>query len=318
MTRAPRRAGFSLVELLAAMTIGLLVLGAATSFAVNAWVTQSRSQASEDTTRRGRYIAMSLQRDVGEVGMLVPSSPRFGALVVNGDTIGMLRVPTRDTALPPAYLLRWNAASPPPAGTGTCGANCLDVRKRSGRVDIAPGDVFLIRDDGTGSQRVLLASSVNDIAPADTTAPVQVTFLEGVPRLWRWPSQLDSTISVPNSSVLKLAVAVYYRVGDNLMRASRFDPTGQLMPELVASGVSAFDASVYFANGTQADSAFPEDSLRDLCQVASVRAMTQLTTDRPADPRVAASGMVTRPLDMTFLARNLLFQRRARRGRPCA
>ncbi|MCU0622415.1 MAG: prepilin-type N-terminal cleavage/methylation domain-containing protein [Gemmatimonadaceae bacterium] len=311
------RRGFTLVELLAAMTIGLLVLGAATSFAINAWITQSRSQASEDTTRRGRYLATSLQRDVGEVGVFVSSSLRFGSLVVNGDTIGMLRVPTRDTSLSPSYLLRWNVASPPAAGVGTCGTHCLEVRKRSGRVEIAPGDLFLIRDDGTGSQRVLLATTVNDPNPTDTLAAVRVTFLNGVTRLWRWPSQMDSTISVPNSTVQKLAVAVYYRDGNSLMRASSFNSAGQLVPELMAAGISGFEASVFFANGTQADSAFPGDSLRNFCQVASVRALAQLTTDRPADPRIANSALVTRPMEMTFLARNLVYQRNARRGRPC-
>jgi prepilin-type N-terminal cleavage/methylation domain-containing protein len=43
--------GFTLVELLAAMTIGLLILGAASSFAINTWRTQSRGQAGK--TPRG-------------------------------------------------------------------------------------------------------------------------------------------------------------------------------------------------------------------------------------------------------------------------
>jgi prepilin-type N-terminal cleavage/methylation domain-containing protein len=316
-TSRPARAGFTLVELLAAMTIGLVVLAAATGFALNTWRVQSRGTANEDVTRRGRYVSTSLQRDVGEVGVLIPSSPRFGTVLVFNDTLAMIRVPTRDTVVAPEYLLAWDTASPPAPGTGTCGASCFEVRKRNGRVELEAGDLVLIRDSGSGSRRLLITSAVNDPTPTDTLGVVRITVRNDIDTLFRWPSGLDSTITVQASSLQRVSLAAYYRDSTNLFRATRFDDNGDFVPEVLAPGVVDWQVRAVFNNGTEADSITPSDTLQDFCQVASVRAIARFTADRPADPRVANQVSAQRPYNMTYVARNLVYQRNARRGRPC-
>ncbi|MCU0623620.1 MAG: prepilin-type N-terminal cleavage/methylation domain-containing protein [Gemmatimonadaceae bacterium] len=314
-----RRSGFTLVELLAAMTIGLLILGAASSFAINTWRTQSRGQAGEDTTRRARYLGTSLQRDIGEVGVLVNSRPAFGTVQLFNDTLAMIRVPTRDTVVSPTYLVR-NLSPTPPLGEGTCGTDCLDIGKRGGRVEIQTGEVFLLNVPGNVN-RLLLATNVTDPSPSDTNATVRIRFLNTLDSLFHWPARLTGVQLTSGASVQRLALAAYFRDRSTdttiLMRATEINTSGQFVPTILTTGVLGFEAQVQFANGTFADNAFPADAARDFCAISNVLISATLTTDRPADPRIAASAAVTRPFAWNYVARNLVFQRNARRNRPC-
>lgn len=319
MRRSANRRGFTLVELIAAMTIGLLILGAASSFAINTWRTQSRGQAGEDTTRRARYLGTSLQRDIGEVGVLVPSRPAFGTVNLFNDTLALIRVPTRDTVISPTYLVR-NLSPLPAVGAGTCGTDCLDIGKRGGRVEIQTGEVFLLNVPGN-IYRLLLATAVTDANPSDTNATVRITFQNSLDSLFHWPARLTGVQLSNGASVQRLALAAYFRDRSTdttvLMRASQINTSGQFVPTVLTTGILGFDVQVQFNNGTSADNAFPADLNRDYCSVSNVVVNATLTTDRPADPRIQASASVTRPFQWNYVARNLIFQRNARRNRPC-
>jgi prepilin-type N-terminal cleavage/methylation domain-containing protein len=312
----PRRAGFTLVELIAAMTIGLIVLASATSFAINTWITQSRGAASEDISRRARYLGMSFQRDIGEVGVAVKSRPMFSSLIISGDTVGLLRVPTRDTVQTPTYFAKVTTA--PPVGQGTCGANCVDVIKNGLRgVEIRAGEVFLVDDQGTNEKRVLLALTVTDPAPTDTTQPVRITYLTGRDSLYRWYSKIDAGINWSQVQVKRLALALYFRDSTNLFRAERIASDGTFSRELLASGVSDFQANYIFVNGTEADFATPGSATQNYCQIAAIRFRATVTTDRPSDPRVARAASSNRVLQWVIAARNLIYERNALRGANC-
>lgn len=314
------RRGFTLVELLAAMTIGLLILGAASTFAINTWRTQSRGQAGEDTTRRARYLGTSLQRDIGEVGVLVNSRPAFGTVNLFNDTLAMIRVPTRDTVISPQYFLR-NLSPSPAIGQGTCGADCIEIGKRGGRVEIQAGEVFLLNAPGNVS-RVMLATTVVDPAPSDTNATVRIVFLNTLDSLFHWPARLTGVQLSAGASVQRLGLAAYFRSrgADTtvLMRSTQFNSVGQFIPTILTTGVLDFHAQIQFGNGAIADAAVPADTARNYCAISNVLVNSRLTTDRPADPRIAASAAVTRSFQWNYVARNLVFQRNARRNRPCA
>jgi hypothetical protein len=260
-----------------------------------------------------------LQRDVGEVGVLVDSRPAFGTVNLFNDTLAMIRVPTRDTAPSPSYMLS-NLAPLPALGQGTCGAACIDVAKRGGRVEIQSGEVFLLLATGNVS-RVLLATNVNDLNPADTTALVRITFQNTLDSLFHWPARITGIQLTAGASVRRLSLAAYFRnrSGDTtvMMRAARMNTSGEFVPEILTTGVLSWDTQIQFGNGTLANNATPADTARNFCAISNVRVDATLTTDRPADPRVAASAAVTRPFQWTYVARNLVFQRNARRGRQC-
>ena len=89
---ARSRAGFTLIELILALMIGLVVLTTATALTAATWQSVRGSAIRDDVTRSARYIGVTLQRDVQETGVDLASSVDFGTLSVRNDTIVILRV----------------------------------------------------------------------------------------------------------------------------------------------------------------------------------------------------------------------------------
>ena len=96
--RLRARAGFTLLELILALTIGLVVLATSTALTAATWQSVRGATLRDGVTRNARYIAVTLQRDVQETGVDLSSSVDFGALAVWADTIAILRVPYAPTA----------------------------------------------------------------------------------------------------------------------------------------------------------------------------------------------------------------------------
>jgi hypothetical protein len=121
--------------------------------------------------------------------------------------------------------------------------------------------------------------------------------------------------------VRRLSLAAYFRDRSTdttiLMRAARITTAGLFVPEILTTGVLRWDVQVQFANGALNPGAIAADPARNFCEISNVIVDATLTTDRPADPRIASSAAVTRPFQWNYVARNLVFQRNARRGRPC-
>ena len=63
MTKSRR--GFTIVELLLSMTIALVVITGATEFTVSSWKTRRGWTTRESFDRGGRFVGLSLARDVG-------------------------------------------------------------------------------------------------------------------------------------------------------------------------------------------------------------------------------------------------------------
>ncbi len=150
--------GFTLVELLIALTVGVIVLSAALSFAVTTWRTVEGNEVREQAYRNGRFIGMSLERDMQTVGVGIASTISFGTLAVWADTIVILSVPFTPSESPPYDLA-------PPAGTdnplspgGTCGTYCLDLAADAkGKFELEAGNLARLQINDT--RRLILISS---------------------------------------------------------------------------------------------------------------------------------------------------------------
>ncbi|HSR91512.1 MAG TPA: prepilin-type N-terminal cleavage/methylation domain-containing protein, partial [Gemmatimonadales bacterium] len=135
MTRRVLRSeeGFTLVEVMIAVVIGVIVLMAATGLALVTGRSLVGTRLRDGITRNARYVALSLQRDLEEAGVGVESQTNFGTVGVWNDTLVILRVPYN-----PNEAAVYNLVPPPPppinplAPGGTCGATCLDLANPGG------------------------------------------------------------------------------------------------------------------------------------------------------------------------------------------
>ena len=85
--------GFTLIELVFAMIIGLVVLSASLGFAVTTLRSVEGNAIREQVQRNARFIALSLERDMQSTGVGIASLPWWGSLAVYNDTIAVVSVP---------------------------------------------------------------------------------------------------------------------------------------------------------------------------------------------------------------------------------
>ncbi len=93
LKRTKANRGFTLIELIISLSLGLIVIGAATSFAVTTLRTVGASEIRENVARNARFVALSLERDLQQTGVGIESTLAFGTLRVVNDTIIIFRVP---------------------------------------------------------------------------------------------------------------------------------------------------------------------------------------------------------------------------------
>lgn len=301
------RRGFTLVELLIALVIGVIVLTAATSVASSMFRNVDGVRVRENVSRQGRFVGMSLDRDLSETGVELPSSISFGSLAVRNDTLSILSVPF-DPDVAPVYRL----VAPPdtvpllPPG-GSCGALCLNLRGATPGADVRleAGDVALL--SAGGSRRLILVEAVSPVV--DSTMVV----LADIGSLLFRPATFSGGLRLPRgaTSVQRLRAVTYWLENGVLMRADRFGPDGKLLGAPMADGVDSFTVRLVFTDGDIADAADPGDSddSNDYDDIVSVLVRLKLRADtsgvnRPADgkPRI-------RDYEWRFSPRNLIYER---------
>ena len=139
------RDGFTMVELLVSLTVGLIVVAASLSFAVSTFQGAEGNTLREEVYRSARFIGMSLHRDVQTAGVGIESTQLFGTLNTFNDTVVVLHVPW-DPQPAPAHSLEASfmpPGNPLPPG-GTCGTLCVDLAyDASGSWDFAAGGTLL-------------------------------------------------------------------------------------------------------------------------------------------------------------------------------
>lgn len=294
------RAGFTLLELIIALTIGLIVLTTATALAASTWQSVRGVTLRDGVARNARYMAVTLQRDMQETGVDLNSSPDFGTLAIFGDTIVILRVPYAPTPSNEYGLDFANFAN------GVCGATCLDISTAAfggGVPDFVAGDILAVTINTT--RRLVYVTSVSAV-----TGGYRVRF-NAATRLLHHAAGIGGVAVAPGTIVQKLGVVMYYRTGTQLMRATRLSAALAPQGETIATGVQVFTPRLVFTDNSivaQADSGSDANATNDYDDIAALRIQATIQGDR-TDPRVNGGQPVIKQLQWWFAPRNLIYER---------
>jgi prepilin-type N-terminal cleavage/methylation domain-containing protein len=294
------RAGFTLLELIIALSIGLVVLTTATALAAGTWQSVRGVTLRDGVTRNARYVAATLQRDVQETGVDLSSAADFGTLATYGDTIVILRVPYAPAA-PTQYGI-----NPANFANGVCGAACLDISTGAGNPvpDFVAGDLARVQISNT--RRLIYVTAVSAVAGG-----YRVRF-NAATRLLHHAAGLGGVVvTAAGTFVQKVGVVMYYRTGTQLMRATSLSAGLVPQGELIATGVQLFTPRLVFTDGNvvaQADSGTDANATNDYDDIAALRVAATIQGDR-TDPRVNNGQPVIKQLQWWFAPRNLIYER---------
>jgi hypothetical protein len=296
--RVRSRAGFTLLELILAFSLGVLVLTTATALTANTWQSVRGAEIRDGVTRNARYIGVTLQRDVQETGVDLSSSVDFGTLAVWNDTIAILRVPYAPT--PPAQY----ALSPANFPTGVCGVACLDIQTGGAAPQLAVGDLARVQVNNV--RRLIYVTAVD---PVNGGHRVQFA---NTPTLLDHDGGIQGLAITPAGAfVQRLGVVVYWRENGRLLRATRLNPDLSLQGETVATGVEGLTARLIFTDGTEAaraDDGSDGNAGNDFDDITGLRVEALLQGER-VDPRINGGRPVRRQLEWWFAPRNLIYER---------
>jgi prepilin-type N-terminal cleavage/methylation domain-containing protein len=305
------RRGFSLIELIVALTLGVIVLGAAIGYLLREMRSLAGGEIRQSVSRNGRYIGISLRHDIQKAGIDIESTTVFGTVKSwpgdDGDTLVILYVPYQPEPAPVHPLVPPVGSDDPLTGDGTCGSRCLDLlRGPSSPLEIEPGDLARLQVRAT--RRLILIEDVDDA----TDSTFEATFTEA-PLILRQEAGLSGSLQLTRSGtfVQKLVPIIYYVDGQQqLRRAVRLDLDGSPEGDILAYGVERFEVKLVFADGEELDQANPADTddSNDYDDIVAVRVSVTVVADR-ADPRVNRGELVSRDYEWTISPRNLRYQR---------
>jgi len=299
------RGGFTLVELLISLTVGLVVVAASLSFAISTFSGVEGNELREEVYRNGRFIGMSLTRDLQTAGVGIESQREFGTLHTFADTLALLYVPFEPTLAPAHQMLPPPSSPNPLPPGGTCGALCLDLEyDASGGYDLQPGD--LARLQSATQRRLILITGVQDLGTR-----FQIQFLGGTELLDR-PAAFAGGLQLDRSatSVQELRSVVYFVEDSTLFRAQSFDASGNLQAAPMAPGVIEWDTWLLFTDGDTlaAGDASDADLTNDFDDLLGTLIRARVATTR-ADIRVADGGLFFRDFEWSVMPRNLMYER---------
>lgn len=295
------RAGFTLVELMIAMIVGLVVLAAATAVVASTWRGVAGGRMREGLERNARFINEALNRDLSETGVGIASSVQFGSLSVRNDTIVILSVPYANGAAAAPHTFQYGGA-PLAAATGSCGTYCVDVDTVTW--DLATNDVALLQ--ANNERRLIQVTNVTR-----SGAVASVTFRPDTVML-QHEGAYARALTLPNNgvAVTKMQFVAYWVESGKLMRAQAMNADGTPAGELIATGVDSIRVRLVFSNGAEATTANPLDGNgdNDWDDILAVRVLVWLQSD-PTDLRVNNGQPVTRAYGWWFAPRNLRYEK---------
>lgn len=309
----PRRSsalGFTLIELIIALMLGVVIMSAAITFLITHLRTLEGADIRENVNRNGRYIGVLLRRDIQAAGIDIESTTNFGTVAVwpgaPNDTLMILYVPFIPTSSP-IHDIDTTLVSEPPLGVGTCTPDpCISVLKESAAVfDIVPLDLARLQVQGT--RRLILVNQVNEL----DCCTVDVSF-SSMDSLFHQPSGLDNLQVKLNGTFMQRLMPLIYYVDaqDQLIRAQRLYADGSPDGDVVAQGVEEFEVTLVFADGdtlTQANAVDSDDS-NDYDDIVGVRVRVTVMADR-ADPRVNGGQLLRRTYEWQMSPRNLRYEK---------
>jgi prepilin-type N-terminal cleavage/methylation domain-containing protein len=309
-TRKSGRTGYTIIELLMALTLGAIILSAAISLLISQLRTLQGGDIREDVARNARYIGISIRHDVQAAGTEISSTTMFGTTAVwpgtYGDTLMVLNVPYLPDPAPPHDIAPPPGANNPLDPGGTCGARCIDVyTDPEVPFDINIGD--LARLQVAEERRLILIENVTEVD--DSTMSLTWTEADS---LLRQPAGLSEGLRLDRygTYVQKLSPTVYYLDDKgNLRRAVRLNMDGSPDGWVLAFGVEEFDASLMFEDGDINEEAIPfdADDSNDYDDIVAVIIRATLRAERE-DPRVNEGELLRRTFEWTVAPRNLRYE----------
>ena len=299
--RLRRRAGgYTLIELMIAIVVGVLVLSSATSLALTTFRSMSGLQMRDGIDRNARFVGLTLQRDLAETGVDLPSLADFGALAVWNDSIAILRVPYDPTAAPSYALSTANVSN------AQCGLACVEINTGGAVPALAVGDVARLQLNQ--QRRLILISGVT----ATANNAYRITFA-GLGTIIHHPSGMLTGLTTANAAsayVQRLQPVIYWRQGTQLLRATRLNADASFAGEVLADGVQSFTASLIFSDGDEAATANPGDAdgSNDYNDISGIRVRAVMQSER-SDARVNGGVPLSRNYEWFMAPRNLIYER---------
>jgi prepilin-type N-terminal cleavage/methylation domain-containing protein len=304
-----RRGGFTIVELLISLTVALVVLSAATAFAMTSWESRRGWTLREGVDRNARFIGMAVGRDAAEAGIDIESTPVFGSIGTFADTLSVLSVPY-EPLVAPTYrfdAMDTDTINPLPPG-GNCGTYCLSFQKQDGTFNLREGD--LARLQVGGERRLLLITGTSSLS----SDHFSIEFLP-VDQILGRPAGLGDSLRIDRfgTAIQKLKAVAYWYDPEKraVMRSERLSSsTGAPIGEVLADGVDEWAASLIFEGGAEharydgADT----DSTNDGHRIMAVKVRAKVMAAR-VDPVVNGGEPVYRWYEWRVAPRNLMYEK---------
>jgi len=296
--------GFTVVELVFALAVGLIVLTGALSVLVTTYKSSGGGEVREEVYRNARFVGMSLERDLQTTGVGINTTSSFGTLAVWNDTIVTLRIPYSPNQAPVHNLVPPAGTNNPLAAGGTCGTYCVDVQKGPGAFDLKAGD--LARLQVASTLRLILVSGV----VVKDTGTMSVTFTSDTFLLHNWAGLAQGLkLDRYATFVQKLSPVVFWDQSNQVWRAEQVNVGGSLKGAVIAYNVPTLKDSLIFANSLVAASADPTgvDTTRTFDKVTGVVIHATATASRP-DPRINSGQLFKHSYAWRFSPRNLMWR----------
>jgi len=303
--------GFTMVELIIALSLGVIVLGAAVAYVIREIRTLTGNEIRDSLTRNGRYVGVSLRHDVQRAGIGIESTMSFGTVAVwpglRGDTLVILHVPYVPQVAPAHTIVPPPGEDNPLPPGGTCGARCIEVRKDPGLpLELQAND--LARLQVAETRCLILIEEIRETS--DTSVALEFTAADSI---LRQPAGLTGGLRLDRygTYVQKLVPIIYYLDDEEqLIRAHRLNRDGSPAGDILAYDVERFDARLVFADGDELERAAPgdEDNSNDYDDIVAVRVLVTVKADR-VDPRVNQGELLKRSYDWTVSPRNLRYEK---------
>ena len=317
------RRGMTLVEIMIAMVVGVIVMGAAMSFTITTFRGVEHTNLREDVFRTGRFLGASLERDVAQAGVAIRSQPRFGTLLAKGDTLVIVSVPYDSLQSPPfpaglglapVYSMPAGTATPATPGLGSCGTYCVDVQVAAAMptdtLQFGVGSMVQMNVDS--ERRFLNVTAKRNMGGGRyqiTFSAADTLFLH--PADWaRDPASAQNLQLRPaETSFQRITPVMYYRNAQKqVMRSTRLTAGGAPVAEAIADSVTTWDVWLFFSDGDSAKMADPTDAdlTNDYGDLASVKVVATLKNVR-RDRNQGVAGQ--RVFEWRYSPRNLAYER---------
>ncbi len=311
ISRRYRQRGFSLFELIIALSVGVIVLGAAIGYLLREMRTLAGSEIRQSLNRNARYIAITLRHDIQKAGVDIDSNITFGTVATwagtYGDTLLILHVPYLPEPAPLHSLIPPTGTDDPLPAGGTCGARCVDLLKDPAQpLELQPRNLARLQVRDT--RRLILIDEVTETSATS----FQASFTE-LPTILRLTAGLDGGLQLTRTGtfVQKLAPILYYVDAEQqLIRAERMNLDGTLDGDIVAYGVDKFDVKLLFADGDELEVANYNDTddSNDYDDIVGIKVAVTVAAYR-ADPRVNQGELLKRDYEWFISPRNLRYER---------